>query len=286
MSTNNPCMQYNPHKGTPTGNISEFGGVRAYITASKAAETASDADLKAVVILVADIFGIGYAGSGPDALTETGIADCCSQSPTIVPKIRLCWPTSLQKSSGPSECHRFHNSASPPLTCMDPVRVYVPDFFDGHDMTVVAPTEADRKVFDFATWIAKYDPRVQALPILQRFVAEVKKVHPSAKVGAVGYCYGAKPVLHVGSSDVKKECQVDAVAFAHGSKVVKEDFDLVQRSLLVIMPEKDHMFTPVSLQHHLSQIFKTHPVPGLLALHRISSERRWLKDASWRQEAF
>lgn len=146
----------------------------------------------------------------------------------------------------PSECMSLSSSGSSADSSTFLRRVYVPDFFDGNDLTVVAPTEADRKAFDFATWIGKYDPRTKAPPILERVVADIKKAHPSAKIGAVGYCYGAKPVLHVTSSEVKKEFQIDAAAFAHGSKVVKEDFDLIQKNLLIIMPEKDHMFTPVS----------------------------------------
>lgn len=62
MSTN-PCTQSHTHKGTPLGAVSDFGGVKTYITTSNVPELANDKDVKAVVILASDVFGIGYVAS-------------------------------------------------------------------------------------------------------------------------------------------------------------------------------------------------------------------------------
>lgn len=94
--------------------------------------------------------------------------------------------------------------------------VYIPDYFDGNDLVKQGILEG--KSVDIPGFLGKYPPREPAWKQSEKFVAEIKKQQPGAKVGAVGFCWGATSCLHLGSKNAGDSI-VDAIAFCHPSLV-------------------------------------------------------------------
>lgn len=99
--------------------------------------------------------------------------------------------------------------------------VYLPDYFDGEDLVKQGMLEG--KKVDVPALIGKYHPREAAWKNVEQTVAEIKKLQPGAKIGAVGFCWGATSCIHLGSKDAGAN-QVDAVAFCHPSLIEPTDF--------------------------------------------------------------
>ncbi|PWN43787.1 alpha/beta-hydrolase [Ceraceosorus guamensis] len=124
-------------------------------------------------------------------------------------------------------------------------RVYIPDFHNNEDFNkqrLASPDPANFKpaVGDF---LAKYHPRDAAWPSVREAVDEIRKVQKPKKVGAVGYCWGAPSILHLGSAAAGAS-KVDAVAFAHPSLTETSDFEALQVPGLFVLAEHDQIFTP------------------------------------------
>ena len=98
--------------------------------------------------------------------------------------------------------------------------VYLPDYFDGEDLVKQGALEG--KQVDIPALIGKYNPREDAWKKTSETVAEIKKLQPGAKIGAVGYCWGATSCLYLGS-DKAGDSQVDAVAFCHPSLIEADE---------------------------------------------------------------
>lgn len=153
-------------QGTPTGTIGEIGGLKTYIATGGHKELEDDKNVKSVVYFIADVHGI--------TLNNNKIlAD------------------RFAKEIGAKCVLTFFFSFCDMLTLSCDYRVYLPDFFDGEDLTVQAPTPEARAKFDLGAFIGKYHPREKSWPKVEAALKEIKAKHPSAKVGAVGYCESA-----------------------------------------------------------------------------------------------
>ncbi|KAK3669286.1 hypothetical protein LTR78_010824 [Recurvomyces mirabilis] len=119
------------------------------------------------------------------------------------------------------------------------------------------------KSFTIDMWLARHTPE-KVLPILHRVLTSVKEEFADAAGNgfyAVGYCFGAKYVLLLGSElhkDVaqgqrapestaeegmmKQGPQFKAGAIAHGTLITKEDLAGVSVPLCVVAVEDDAMF--------------------------------------------
>ncbi|KAK5115479.1 hypothetical protein LTR62_001138 [Meristemomyces frigidus] len=119
------------------------------------------------------------------------------------------------------------------------------------------------KSFSIDMWLARHTPE-KVLPILHRVLTSVKEEFADAAgngVYAVGYCFGAKYVLLLGSKlhmDVaqgqrapesqaeegmmKQGTQIKAGAIAHGTLIAKEDLAGVRVPMCVVAVEDDPMF--------------------------------------------
>ncbi|CAO1629786.1 unnamed protein product [Parajaminaea phylloscopi] len=116
--------------------------------------------------------------------------------------------------------------------------VYLPDYFNGEDFTAQGVLEG--KEVDLGAFLGKYPPRDPAIKKSTEIAGELKKKH--SKLGAVGFCWGAPSVLHLGSSNVAADSAADAIAFAHPSALEVKDFETVTKPGLFICPEHDPMF--------------------------------------------
>ncbi len=123
------------------------------------------------------------------------------------------------------------------------LRVYAPDFFNEESLGKVAPTPELREKVNLQEFLGKYHPREWAWERASKWISDIRKAHPNAKVGTVGFCWGAPTTLKAADKNTPKEQSADALAFAHGSLVQVTDFDNVSKPGLYITPEHDAIFT-------------------------------------------
>ena len=114
-------------------------------------------------------------------------------------------------------------------------------------------------------WLARHTPE-KVLPILNRVITSVKEEFADAVANgggiyAVGYCFGAKYVLLLGSElhadvakgerstesaaeegMVKQGAQIKCGAIAHGTMIGKEDLASVTVPTCVVAVEQDSLF--------------------------------------------
>lgn len=121
------------------------------------------------------------------------------------------------------------------------------------------------KSFSIDMWLARHTPE-KVLPILQRVITSVKEEFADAVANgggiyAVGYCFGAKYVLLLGSEAgsaaavpegqtggqqeegvVKTGAQIKVGAIAHGTQITKEDLGGMSVPLGIVAVEDDPLF--------------------------------------------
>jgi len=126
--------------------------------------------------------------------------------------------------------------------------VYIPDQMKGDAMD---PT--DKNLIDkLPSWLAKH-PVDEACKLADKFIAAIHAKHPSS-IQVIGFCYGAKPVLHLITQD---QPSVKAAAVAHPSFLaLTDDVQLVKRPILFQCAEHDQRFPP-DLRQHYEQGLKT-----------------------------
>jgi len=100
--------------------------------------------------------------------------------------------------------------------------VVVPNMF-GND--AVDPAVMTSGGFDFPTWLGKHHPSTK-VHIIDAAVAELREKYGVKKIGAQGYCFGAKLVQGLVASG-----KVDAYSFAHPSFLkVPEDIETLKNT--------------------------------------------------------
>ena len=121
------------------------------------------------------------------------------------------------------------------------------------------------KSFSIDMWLARHTPE-KVLPILNRVVTSVKEefadaVSNGGGIYAVGYCFGAKYVLLLGS-DLDKEAaegqrnpeaqaeegmarqgpQIKVGAIAHGTQISKEEMEAMKVPVCIVAVADDSLF--------------------------------------------
>lgn len=121
------------------------------------------------------------------------------------------------------------------------------------------------KSFTIDMWLARHTPE-KVLPILHKVITSVKEEFADAVANGggiygVGYCFGAKYILLLGSNlhkdvasgqrdpateaeegMVKQGSQIKCAAVAHGMQISKEDMAAVEVPLCVVAVEDDPLF--------------------------------------------
>ncbi|KAK5168847.1 uncharacterized protein LTR77_006156 [Saxophila tyrrhenica] len=121
------------------------------------------------------------------------------------------------------------------------------------------------KSFTIDMWLARHTPE-KVLPILQKVITSVKEEFADAVANgggiyAVGYCFGARYVLLLGSEldkeaasglrspdaaaeegMVRQGAQIKAGAIAHGTQIGKEDLEGVSVPLCIVAVKDDSLF--------------------------------------------
>lgn len=121
------------------------------------------------------------------------------------------------------------------------------------------------KSFSIDMWLARHTPE-KVLPILQKVISAVKEEFADAVahgdgIYAVGYCFGAKYVLLLGSElhadvaagqrsaeteaeegMVKKGPQIKTGAIAHGTQITVSDLENCKVPLCIAAVEQDSLF--------------------------------------------
>ncbi|KAK3696648.1 hypothetical protein LTR37_017829 [Vermiconidia calcicola] len=121
------------------------------------------------------------------------------------------------------------------------------------------------KSFSIDMWLARHTPE-KVLPLLQKVLASVKEEFADAVANgggiyAVGYCFGARYVLLLGSDlhqDVAEGLrnpeaqaeegmvtqgpQIKAGAIAHGTQIAKEDMAALKVPVCIVAVENDNLF--------------------------------------------
>jgi len=199
MSLSSCCASGHAHTGTPTGTVEKIAGLDVYVAKSSNGSKAKS------VVFIADIFGWH--------LTNTRLlADEYAKSGLYV---------------------------------------YVPDFLDGDPvdekfLSTLVPTAEDQEnppanpgpKTDLGTWIGGHGDDVTR-PRVDAFVDAVRKDLPEGgKLGAVGFCFGARYATLIGS----KDATVDAVVVNHPSLITPEEIGAATVPYLVNIGDKDNFF--------------------------------------------
>jgi len=123
-------------------------------------------------------------------------------------------------------------------------RVILPDFFRGEPWPLDQFPIQDMSVL--SAWMGKQSEWSHVGPIFEAATAFLK-ADGAIKIGAFGFCWGAKMCIILGRDASK----VDALAFLHPSAFNEEDFRLVKVPL-INLPSKDE--------------------PDMLPLHKVLEE--------------
>ncbi|KAJ5217410.1 dienelactone hydrolase family protein [Penicillium chermesinum] len=115
----------------------------------------------------------------------------------------------------------------------------LPDLFNGNPV----PAEAmDAGKFDLGSWIVNYQPDVID-PILTTMIKYLRETLGVKRIGAVGYCFGAKYV-----NRFLRKGKIDVGYYAHPSFFTIEDVSAIEGPLSIAAAEIDPV-SPPELRH-------------------------------------
>ncbi|RPA99430.1 alpha/beta-hydrolase [Choiromyces venosus 120613-1] len=160
--------------------------------------------------------------------------------------------------------------------------VVMPDLFAGDKV----PPQAERKPdFQLPEWLEKHQPH-HVIPIIQKVLGQIRAEFNPRKIGALGYCFGAKYVTQLLAGDI------DAGYTAHPSFVTLDELAAVKGPLAISAAETDSLFTP-DLRHaseaKLAEIKATYQIILFSGVEHGFAVRCDLKDEwqRWsKEEAF
>ncbi|KIW05660.1 hypothetical protein, variant 1 [Verruconis gallopava] len=110
--------------------------------------------------------------------------------------------------------------------------VAMPDLFAGDPMPLNPPAG-----FDFAKWMAAGHTVEHVDPVVDAVVKDLRGGHGVKKLGAVGYCFGAKYVARF-----LKRGLLDAGYMAHPSFVDEAELEAIEGPLSIAAAETDQIF--------------------------------------------
>ncbi|KAK6200145.1 dienelactone hydrolase [Scheffersomyces amazonensis] len=113
--------------------------------------------------------------------------------------------------------------------------VLIPDILNGD------PVPATHG--DLSEWLGKHGPEVTK-PLVDSYLASVKKEYSPKFFGAIGYCFGAKYVIQ----NLAAGGPLDAGAAAHPSFVTIDEVSAIKKPIIISAAEVDPIFT-VELRH-------------------------------------
>lgn len=90
----------------------------------------------------------------------------------------------------------------------------------------------------FAEWFLKHGPEITS-PIVDGFLAELKKGLQPKFLGAIGYCFGAKYAVR----NLTKIGPLDAAALAHPSFVSIDEVEAIGKPVIISAAETDDIFS-------------------------------------------
>ncbi|ROT43833.1 alpha/beta-hydrolase [Sodiomyces alkalinus F11] len=140
---------------------------------------------------------------------------------------------------------------------------FVVDVFKGDPLPYPPPMD-----LNFRKWIEEGDdgkpPHNSAVidPIILDAVRALKERYGVTKVGAVGYCFGAKYVVR----HLNKTSGIDSGFFAHPSFVTQDELAGVQGPLSIAAAEVDQQFPP-DLRHLSEEILQKIGLPYQINLY-------------------
>ncbi|KIW72947.1 hypothetical protein PV04_01105 [Phialophora macrospora] len=100
-------------------------------------------------------------------------------------------------------------------------------------------------------------------PVVERSLSEMRTKYKCQKIGAAGYCFGAKYVvrhLHSGQGDI------DAGFVAHPTQIDKDELQAITGALAIAAAEEDAQFPPEK-RHESEDILKSIGVPYQMTLY-------------------
>lgn len=139
----------------------------------------------------------------------------------------------------------------------------MPDLFEGDPIPLNRP-----EGFDIMEWHSKSGPQGkghgpgQVDPIVTKVIKEMKGNLGVKKIGAVGYCFGAKSVARFSA----KGKGVDVAAMAHPSFVDAAEIKAMEAPLSIAAAETDQIF-PAEKRRETEDILKEHHIPYQVCLY-------------------
>jgi len=173
----------------------------------------------------------GFIGSGKPCgeITDVGGIECYVSRPANKSKSAIIISTDIFGHTLVNNQHIADSFANCGFLTV------VPDYFSGD----VAPEGIlnGTATFDFGAWMQKHNPSTK-LPIVHKVMNALKEKEGIQKIGAIGFCYGAKIVISL-AGDKK----IDAAAVAHPSLLeIPGDIEKIQTPSLWLCAEIDQAF--------------------------------------------
>jgi dienelactone hydrolase len=135
--------------------------------------------------------------------------------------------------------------------------VVMPDLFHGDAIPLNKPDD-----FDFMQWLKGHPPsRVD--PVIDTSLVEMRTKLGCKKIGAVGYCFGAKYVIRHLRPDQGK---IDVGYCAHPSFVESQELEEIKGPLAISAAETDTIF-PAEKRHESEKILKKTDQPYQINLY-------------------
>ncbi|OKL58795.1 hypothetical protein UA08_05860 [Talaromyces atroroseus] len=129
--------------------------------------------------------------------------------------------------------------------------VMMPDLFCGDPVPLNRPDG-----FNMQEWKKGHGP-LAIDPIVDVCLAGLRNKYGCKKIGAVGYCFGAKYVVRHLHPD---KGEIDVGYLAHPSFVTPDELKSIKGPLAISAAENDHIF-PAEKRHESEDILKTLGIP-------------------------
>ena len=141
--------------------------------------------------------------------------------------------------------------------------VVMPDLFEGDPIPLNRPAD-----FDIMKWLQTSGPSGkghgpgQVDTIVSSVLKEMKTNLGCKKIGAVGYCFGAKYVARFGAKDKG----IDVGAMAHPSFVEADEVKAMVAPLTIAAAETDQIF-PAEKRRETEDLLQKHDIPYQISLY-------------------
>jgi len=208
------CASGHLHEGTPTGTVEKIAGLDVYVAKP------SDGSKTKSVIFISDVFGWN------------------------LPNTRLLADEYAKGG----------------------LYVYVPDVLDNDPvdekyLSTICPKPEEQEnpalnegkpTINLATWIPRHGDDVTR-PRLDALISAVRADPETKKLGAVGFCFGARYAILLGS----KDATIDAIVANHPSLLaVPDDYANITKPILINNGDKDNFLSIVEVDKIKAQFAK------------------------------